>query len=250
MTNTNISILVTRPKDQADSWIAAFQAQGWEAIRFPTLEIQPIALTPEAKNIVLGLDQYQGAICISSNAVNIGLELLSDYWPQWPVQQQWYAVGPATAEAMVDWQLKPKVPGQHDSEGLLGLASLKDVEGQRFLILKGEGGRETLRDTLIERGALVDELPLYRRAIPAISNDPLNDWLSDSSTQKFIAISSGDGLKNLMEMASSSLDQLKSIPLVVVSERLADFAELKGFQAVNANSTAAKSLVDSLQAVL
>lgn len=245
MTNTNISILVTRPKAQAASWVEAFQAQGWQTQSFPTLDIQPLGLTPEAKSKVLELDLYRGIICISANAANIGLELLSDYWPQWPVEQTWYAVGPATAEAMAEWQIKPKMAGQHDSEGLLSLASLKDVGGERFLILKGEGGRETLRDTLIERGAAVDELPLYRRVAPINDLAPLTQWLNQPA-QQYIAISSGDGLKNLMQMAPEHLTQLKEIPLVVVSERLARFAESKGFNTLLSHGTAADQMVKAI----
>ncbi len=246
MTDTCLSVLVTRPAAQAESWLRAFQARGWQTLSFPTLDIQPLELSPQAKNRVLNLDQYQGVICISGNAANLGLELLADYWPQWPVQQLWYAVGPATAEVLLEWQLQPEMPRRHDSEGLLGLASLQQVQGRRLLILKGEGGRTTLRDTLLERGALVDELCLYRRTLPEVSTEPLHHWLADTRSRKYIAISSGAGLKNLMQMAAEHLDRLKSVPLVVVSQRLAEFAQSQGFSAINAGGTSEDLLVQAM----
>ena len=232
MANLDVSILVTRPKAQAHEWLKAFQLQGWAVTSYPTLDILPLALLPEQKRFVLDLDLYQGVICISSNAAELGLELLADYWPQWPVRQDWYAVGPATAAAMEKWGLKPLTANQSDSEGLLGLAQLQQVAGQRFLILKGEGGRETLRETLQARGALVDELPLYRRAAPDSDAGPVEHWLESDADVHITAISSGDGLKNLIVMAAPCVTDLKEIPLLVVSERLAQFAVSLGFKKV------------------
>ena len=233
MSKRELSLLVTRPLGQASAWLEAFQSEGWQALHFPTLAIIPTNLSPKNKSLVLALDQYKGVICISANAAHIGLELLSDYWPQWPVQQNWYAVGPATAEAMVDWQIRPKMPTQHDSEGLLGLGSLKAVSGERILILKGEGGRETLKQVLSERGAKVDELALYRRAIPETDIEPLVQWLGqDSDYVKVITVTSGDALKHLLHMAEPFKAQLLGLPLLVVSERLKTYALSLGFQQV------------------
>ena len=42
-----------------------------------------------------------------------------------------------------------------DSEALLDLPELRQVEGRSIAIFSGEGGRPTLRETLVQRGASV-----------------------------------------------------------------------------------------------
>lgn len=254
MSDTRISVLVTRPEAQAEGWIKAIEAVGWEAVSFPTLAIRPLSLTPEQKQMVLDLDQYQGVICISGNAAELGLSLLSDYWPQWPVRQDWYAVGPATAEVMADYQIRPRVPDQHHSEGLLGLATLQDVTDQRFLILKGRGGRDAIQQQLRDRGARVDELPLYERSIPDTPLDILSTW-HKTARRHVIACSSGDGLKNFLAMVAGTTGgaagELHAIPLVVVSERLAKYAHDQGFsQVLVARGASPQAIVTAISAGL
>lgn len=232
MASNRVSVLITRPQAQAVSWRNAVEQQGWQAVCFPTLAIKPLPLTPQDRDMVLNLDRYNGVIVISGNAAELGLAVLSDYWPQWPIRQDWYAVGPATAEALRHWHLQPQVPGQHDSDGLLGLAGLRDVTEKKFLILKGKGGRETLRQKLLAGGARVDELVLYERCIPESSLEPLLAWLAESADKRYITISSGDGLKNLLVLAGEQGERLKRLPLVVVSERLAEYARQQGFASV------------------
>ena len=231
MSDAPVSVLVTRPAGQAQSWVNAVESAGWEAVMFPTLEIHPLTITPQQRQCVLDLDRYQGIICISANAADIGLALLADYWPQWPIRQDWYAVGPATAEVMADYQLQVVVPEAHHSEGLLGLESLQDVAGQRFLILKGQGGRDAIQAALRARGATIDELPLYERVVPQSDPGLVERWLARQQ-RHYLAFSSGDGLKHFLQLCGSFAEQCRLVPVVVVSERLAEYAGAQGFQRV------------------
>ena len=93
-------VLVTRPRDQAEALTDSLQQAGARVIELPTLDIEPLEIGSRQRALVLDLDQYAHVICVSPNAARLGLEVLADYWPQWPVQQQWAAVGPATGAAM------------------------------------------------------------------------------------------------------------------------------------------------------
>ncbi|MDX1694609.1 MAG: uroporphyrinogen-III synthase [Ketobacteraceae bacterium] len=249
MSDKPVSVLVTRPEDQAAGWVAAIESRGWQAVVFPTLAICPLKLTPELRQRVLDLDRYQGVICVSANAARLGLSLLSDYWPQWPVRQDWYAVGPATAEVMADYQLPVKVPGRHDSEGVLDFPRLQAVAEQRFLVLKGAGGRDAIQRELQRRGALVDELPLYEREMPDTDLDIFQTWFR-ADVQHYVAISSGDGLKNFLGMVGSQVKEICQLPLVVVSERLGKFARDQGFTRVLvAQGASGEALAEAISAV-
>lgn len=251
------SVLITRPQAQASGWVDAIADQGWQPVLLPSLVIEPVTLEPLHREWLMGLDRYTKVIVVSANAAQLGAAALDEFWPQWPVQQTWYAVGPATAEALLPWQVKPKVPSQHSSEGLLGLASLQQIAGERILILKGVGGRTAIADTLTLRGADVDGLPLYRREMPEtapqIVKSTLSDWLSQP--QPVLAPSSGDGLKNLLTMVRASapecLESLYATPVVVMSERFAAFARTKGFKQIRlAENSSGEALAAAVRCIL
>ena len=229
-----LSVLVTRPEGQGQALAERLQAAGLDVLLYPTLKIQPKALTPIEQQCVECLDRYSHVICVSANAAKMGVELLADYWPQWPVEQQWVAVGPATYDAMQGWGLMDVLlpVGASHSEGVLALDSLVNLDDKRVLILRGVSGRELLAETLRQRGAVVDYLELYERKVPEITGlglaNKLPEWLC-SDAKKVIVVTSGDGLKNLITMAAGQEQALFSSPLVVVSQRLADFAKQQGF---------------------
>ncbi|PCJ42977.1 MAG: hypothetical protein COA99_08020 [Moraxellaceae bacterium] len=237
---TPLSVLITRPEGQGKVLADELQALGLEALLFPTLEICPKQLSSSEQHCVEGLDCYSQIICVSANAAKIGLELLADYWPQWPVEQQWIAVGPATHDAMQGWGLHEVLlpEGASHSEGVLALDVLQTLDNQKILILRGVSGRELLAETLRERGATVDYLELYERKIPSPAPNILMQWLC-SDAKKAIVVTSGDGLKNLLSLEQAAQREsgdrespLFNIVLIVVSQRLAEFAKHKGFVTV------------------
>ncbi|OUS27597.1 hypothetical protein A9Q99_14230 [Gammaproteobacteria bacterium 45_16_T64] len=238
----SLSVLVTRPEQQALSLADTLRTQGMSPVLMPTLEIVPRILSPQENESIASLDLYSHVICVSANAARFGLECIADFWPQWPVQQQWIAVGPATYNAMQNWGLGeiqfPK--GASHSEGVLALDSLQDLNEHKVLILRGVSGRELMANTLRERGAVVDYLELYERKKPAVDPNILGQWLC-SSSKKAIVVTSGDGLKNLISMVKTASvatgesgieSALYKIPVLVVSQRLAEFAQQKGFEDV------------------
>ena len=245
-----VTILVTRPREQAAALVEPLQQAGAQVLLLPTLAIEAIPISAAQRSLILDLDQYAFVICVSPNAARLGLEALADYWPQWPVQQHWLAVGPATGEAMADWGLNLKVAQQGaTSETLLDWPELQDLTDKRVLILRGEGGRETLADTLRQRGARVDYLELYRRSVPTEDPTALLQALQHQPSV-ILTVTSGDGLRNLMTMVGDALPRLQSCPLVVVSGRLAEFAREQGFLDVwQAQSPAASDMIKTIGAI-
>jgi len=226
------TVLVTRPAGQGDSLCERLEAAGFTVTRQPLLALEPLdGLAPAQRRLVADLDRYQHCIFISRNAVRYGLELLFDYWPQWPVGVACYAVGDSTASALREAGLAVRTPGADmTSEGLLALPELVAVRGDRVLIVKGEGGRQALRETLGSRGAEVDELACYRRVAPALDGAGLRDRLAREAV-RLILISSGEALANLTALLQPrETHKLADITLVVPSARVAEEAVAAGWQ--------------------
>jgi uroporphyrinogen-III synthase len=244
------NVLVTRPAGQADALCAAVEAAGYTAHNQPLLELHALAeLPPSQRQLLLDLDRYQHVIFISGNAVHFGMPCIEDYWPQVPVGLTWYAIGGATAALLHGFGIEAVTPGAAmTSEGLLAVPQLQTVLDQRILIIKGEGGRATLREELLRRGATVDELACYRRACPDLPAGELAARLREWRIN-LAMISSGESLANLQTLLSwPETTKFRHICVIVPSERVARLAQEAGFeQVVTAENASDVAMLHALE---
>jgi len=243
-------VLVTRPAAQANGLINALEAQGGVAIPCPALVIEASPENASNKQKILDLDRYDALIVVSRNAAQMGLTWIEDYWPQLPTHLRWFAVGKSTAACLESNGISPIVPASgFNSEALLELPELQDLNNQRILILKGEGGRELLEQRLAERGASVDALPLYQRVAEKYSAEQLERLFAEAPPDALIA-TSVDVLKAMDTLLDPALENRFELPLVVASERIADAACQLGYCHVITSSGAADgSIVSALNVI-
>lgn len=223
-------VLVTRPAAQAEALCQLIAEQGGRAVRFPTLAIAPVAAAETAIAHVLNADWL---IFTSTNAVDFALRAFDGKMlPMHAVRLA--AVGEATANALRQAGLKVACVPQTDfsSEGLLAEAPMQAVAGQLCVIVRGVGGREKLAQTLRGRGAEVGYWEVYRRERPETDTTELVGLLQ-SNTLAAVTITSGEALQNLLSLVSVELVQkLWCLPLVVVSDRIAQTAQQLGFKRI------------------
>lgn len=221
-------ILVTRAAHQAAGLVGLIESHGGRAIAFPALEIGPPRDSTAAEEL-LG-QSWDLAIFISPNAVRFATRLLAAKRLN---SAHVAAVGEATAQSLREAGLPADlVPdGRYDSEGLLALPALRQMEGRRVLIIRGEGGRPLLGDSLRTRGAKVGYAEVYRRLRPATDPAPLlKRWRSEVD---LATATSAEVLDNLVAMlGESGWPLLRETPLLVISERMAARAHGLGFTQV------------------
>lgn len=243
---TGLTALLTRPLEKSASLQEKLVQLGARVLCLPVLEIQALPLSQQHKNLLLDLDHYSHVIVVSATAAQISLGWAEEYWPQWPIQQQWIAVGKKTAELIRQAGLDCAVPEQgSDSEALLNLPAL--AQAQKVLLIRGEGGRELIRDTLQKRGARVDELVVYRRAMPEYQAQNEILLRLQQHYPDIQLVHSGDSLTNLLAIADRFSLPARETPLLVVSERVKAQALAEGCQSVTvANSPYDQGFIDSL----
>lgn len=224
-----LGVLVTRPEQQAEPLCQLIEHYGGAAVRCPTLCIaEPRDWTP-ALAIFDRLADYNLAIFTSVNAVDRALPLIQERGG-FPSSLDIAAIGQATARALERPGLTHCLRPEQDftSEALLALPRFQNVTGQRLVIVRGEGGRELLADTLIARGAQVDRAEVYRREAP--STDPqrlLERWARGEISA--VVITSAESLRNLFAMLGTvGQPYLRDTPLVVVSARIQKSAMEQG----------------------
>ncbi|MDP2227169.1 MAG: uroporphyrinogen-III synthase [Moraxellaceae bacterium] len=238
---SGLHILNTRPAHQSGDLSAALRAAGATVSELPLIAITPLALPADAERLLLDLDRFNGVFFVSANAARLALDAVAGFWPQWPYRLPAYAVGQRTAVALEDAGLTVITPEQADSEGLLALPELAEVSGQRFLLLRGESGRELLADTLRARGAQVEIIGLYRRDLPA---DACQQWQAlTPSTPDVIVLTSPDALRHWQQVAGP--DAIAPHWLVV-SPRLQALAADAGARATVAAGADTASLLQAL----
>jgi uroporphyrinogen-III synthase len=223
------TIVVTRPAAQAGPFLGLLDAAGAVSIALPTLVIERLAVDPPLADATLAAT-WDWAIYTSTNAVEAALATFG----QLPRSRHTAAVGRATARALerhgVTIDLRPD---SANSEGLLALPALADVQGRRVLLVKGAGGRELLRETLTSRGAHVQALEVYRRS-PARAEPStlaqLETALATTPSTVVVAVTSAEVFDGLQHMLPPALwATLCSVPLLVPGPRVAAAASERGW---------------------
>jgi uroporphyrinogen-III synthase len=219
-----LGVLVTRPAHQARSLCRRIEHCGGRPIVFPAMDIRPPADPGPAAGLLR--QAWDLVIYTSANAVQLARELA----PLPPRAALVAAVGRATAAALRDAGSPPSlVPQTADSEGLLALPELAQVDGRRVLIVRGEGGRPLLGDSLRRRGALVGFAEVYRRALPGADAAPLlARWPREVQA---VTATSAEVLENLWQLVGPQGQGLmRATPLILISERMEPLAARLGIR--------------------
>lgn len=212
---SGVTVLVTRPEDQAGPLARKIREAGGEAIVAPTLAIAPLTaassgvLTPPPDMLVF----------ISRNAVTHGWPAVADLVTSGASQVA--AVGLGTRAELNDRKVGSVIAPtlEFSSEGLLALPEFarERVKDRRIVIVRGQGGRETLKEALGKRGADVAYLEVYRRVIP----DTDLAAVIGSAVPDVAVVSSAEGLANLADMIErQGLERLFDMVVVVPGSRV------------------------------
>ncbi|HZX25654.1 MAG TPA: uroporphyrinogen-III synthase, partial [Telluria sp.] len=161
------TIVITRPRVQAEPLAARLAASGRAAVVFPLLEIAPLADDAALRAALAQLDSFALAAFVSPNAIDAAFAHVKS----WPARLPIAVLGEGSRAALARHGVactvySPPDPEHSDSEGLLSVLDLASLRGKRVLLVRGESGRELLADVLRAAGAEVVAVPAYRRSVP------------------------------------------------------------------------------------
>jgi uroporphyrinogen-III synthase len=203
------AIIVTRPSGQARRLIelirggAQTQAIAVNVLGLPLLTIVPKNDSGTVTAISKALRNAKLIIFVSPNAIECTMRSITDAGMVWGdlvnAQTRVGVVGSSSRDALLRHGVEagaivmPANASQSDSEGLWRALQnhIQDWQAYSVLILKGEGGRESLLDHLQAAGAAVEALSIYTR-IPLDSSS--NQWQAvqglDANTSLWLLTSS------------------------------------------------------------
>lgn len=208
-------VMVTRPRELAQGLARLVEEAGGRAIVFPAIDIEPLEVDAPA-------GRYDIVVFVSPTAVAHGARWIG-------AGAKTLALGAGTAQRIGKLGKEAIFPSSGaDSEALLALPELAHVAGMRIAIVRGEGGRALLGDTLRARGAEVRYVECYRRLRPGADPAPLLAAGIDAVT-----VSSGEALEHLFEaLGEEGRRRLRETPLFVSHERVAAQARDAGAREV------------------
>jgi uroporphyrinogen-III synthase len=226
-------VVVTRPAGQAAHFATALSGAGAIPVLYPVLEIRDIEDVAPVLDAAIRLDSFDLAVFVSPNAIEKALALILAR-RSWPAGLRVAALGKSSEHALAAHGIRDVIspPLRFDSEALLELPELIDIQGRHVIIFRGDGGREVLGDTLKARGATIEYVTCYRRARPQIDPAPLLK-LWELGRLDAVTLTSSEGLRNFFDMVGR-LGQawLRKTPAFVPHVRIAGQARDLGLDRV------------------
>ena len=221
-------IVVTRPAAQAGPLLASLTAAGAEAIAFPALQILPVADTGPATHELAAVGPADLTLFVSSNAAWHADRLR----PLRELPGTLMPIGAATARTLATLGSRPAATtAEATSEALLASPALAParIAGRRVRIVRGNGGKPLLGDTLRQRGARVSYVAVYQRALAQPSPAALALW--DGPVPDAVTATSAGVLAALMQLVATPARRrtLLATRLVAVNAAMVKQARDYGF---------------------
>ena len=250
------TVVITRPRQQAEPLARAVAALGRTPLILPLLDISPLADEAPLRAALADLRRYALVAFVSPNAVDAAFAHVA----AWPPGVALAVVGEGSRAALARHGIDgaryrihaPCDPARSDSEHLLQALDTDALRGCKVLVVRGETGREVLPDALRAAGADVETVAAYRRAVPALNPDLAaslrallaapNDWI----------ITSSEALRGLAGLVAqlddgASVAKLQQQHLIVPHARIAETASALGFNVVTLTGSGDERLLAALQ---
>lgn len=230
----NIGVAITRPVDQAKKLKLLIEKAGGSAIPFPLIEIVPLNDYCLFERVTHDLTPYDWAIFISSNAVQNGMPSMVKSGI--PAQLKFAAIGPVTAQELKQFGVQEVLipESRFDSESLLALPEMHDMNNKKVMIVRGVGGREVLAESLKKSGAEVTFAECYQRINPQTNADLLAQAWRNQQLHA-IVVTSSEAMRHLIDLAGNA-DWLKQVTICVNHARIAELPLTLGLKVQIAES--------------
>ncbi|MET0268088.1 MAG: uroporphyrinogen-III synthase [Duganella sp.] len=264
------AVIITRPLAQARPLAARVQALGRKAELLPLLEISPLpepaALLAALARLTAAVPHYALVAFVSPNAIDAAFTHLA----VWPAGVTLAVVGEGSRQALAAHGVtgdnahivSPAAGAPSDSEHLLQALDLAALKDRPVLIIRGDSGRELMADGLRAAGALVDVVPAYCRAVPALTPSlaaTLKRLLAQGGARHDWLITSSEALRGLCALvdgldadapSSKYVVLLQQQHLIVPHARIAETAHNLGFSRITLTGSGDERLLAALQSRL
>jgi len=235
--------LVTRPRGQAQTLVEKLTQAGIVVIEIPALSIEEVADKGPLVHALETLERYALVVFVSPNAIDSALVHLKGTFPKAVAIG---VMGPGSAAKLAErgiaapnYRVFMPAHGHEarfDSESLYAALDIGSLRGRRCLVIRGNGGRGWLIDTLVQNGVKVDVVQSYHRA-PAFPDSTASAKVRELIEKKrsaSVIVTSSEALKVLKNQfqaiePKAGVSWLLRQEIIASHARVAENATAEGF---------------------
>ncbi len=239
-------ILVTRPKEQAVEFGELLEKSGATVRFLPTIQIVPPSSWHQFDDAVDSLEQYDGIIFTSGNAVQGFLQALTSRGRQAKRTELWkkvlYVVGEKTKRALEKSGYPGTLlPGVKNAFQLAEALCRVGVKDKHYLFARGNLGDDGFVETLRDGNAQVDEVTVYETVAPREEDARNIRHHMEAERIDVITFFSPSAVKNLLAIVPR--EQVTSRVIAVIGTSTESAAKTLG---LTAHIVARKPTAESL----
>ena len=241
----NVALISTRPYEKNIILLKELVDTNISLLNYPLTEITPLKNYAKFDSILSNLKKYQHIIFISTNAVHFFVERFKSLKIKLPEHIIYSSIGPATQKALKNqFNINVHCPKEtYDSKNLIANKIFNNLQDKKVLIIRGEGGRETLKDKLEEKGAEVHYGESYIRNYLPINLNQLQQETQNYNSI-FLIISSYESAKHfLTQNKTNGWDWLESVKIIVNHPKIKDALSLISNNIIITNDLGKNSLL-------
>lgn len=245
-----MAVLITRPDERGILLAEMLNKAGVATIHLPFFSIAAGRELNDLPNKISQLNAGDYVVTVSKNVVMYADETLLNTGFRWRNDIHYFAVGQSTAEFFCNHteQAVCYPYQQENSEGLLALPSMQQLDGKTILLLRGSNGRDLFLEQAKLRGAAVETVECYQRLPISYDNKEQTSICKRAGIQTII-VTSAEILTALIDfIPENEHNWLKACQLITISRRIANLAEQFGWKNVVIAARADNNAL--LQAVL
>ena len=256
-------VLVTRPEQDAASWVTSLENAGFEAIQFPLLDLKPVLGPQDVESVLEKIRSSQAVMFVSANAVRFLAQALN-VRPEWIAHfndnARAWCTGPGTAATLIACGFQENQidqphseANQLDSEALWQVVQQQVGPHLKALFIRGAdetgavAGRDWLANQLITFGAQADALAAYQRQASQLSDDQIQQvqqWVDQEAIWIFSSSACVQALVNQCHQVPWS-----NAKAVVTHPRIAALAQQLGWRNVSIAPPGMKAMLSSIKSL-
>ncbi len=196
-------VLITRPREQSDEFIAAIENVGGTAVIFPMISIADPESWEPCDGAIRRIGTFQGIVFSSANGAEKLLHRCIQHrgWSGIPADTGVYVVGGVTRRKVEAFGISIRyMPDEFSADSLVRHFAGSDISGKRFLVVRGDIGRKDVERELEKGGADVSVVVAYRTlAATAEGADAIREQLEQGEIDA-VTFASPSAVKNFVHV--------------------------------------------------